>query len=41
MGKLSNIIPDALILTNIWRYIQAICPIEDKVALLFSLHLFN
>jgi hypothetical protein len=41
MGKLSNIIPNALILSDIWCYIQAICPIEDKVALLFCLCLFN
>jgi hypothetical protein len=41
MGKLSNIILDALILNDIWPCIQAIYPIEEKVALLFNLRLLN
>jgi hypothetical protein len=41
MGELSSIIPNALILSDIWPCIQAIRPIEDKMALLFSLCLFN
>jgi hypothetical protein len=41
MGELLNIIPYALILSDIWPCIQVICPIEDKVALLFNLCMFN
>jgi hypothetical protein len=41
MGELSNIVLDALIFSYIWPCIQAIHPIENKVALLFNLNLFN
>jgi hypothetical protein len=41
MGKLSSIVPNALILNDIWPYIQAICSIENKVALLFNLCICN
>ncbi len=41
MGELSNIIPDILILNDIWLCIQAIYPIENKVALLFNMRMLN
>jgi hypothetical protein len=41
MGELLGIVLNALILSDIWPYIQAICSIEDIVVLLFNLHLCN
>jgi hypothetical protein len=41
MGKLSSIVPNALILNDIWLYIQAIRSIEDKVTLFFNLCMCN
>lgn len=41
MGEILGIVLNALVLSDIWPYIQAICYIEDIVALLFNLHLCN
>ncbi len=41
MGKLSSIVPNALILNDIWPYIQLIHSIENKVTLLFNLCMCN